>query len=379
MPLGRATVLDSFVGQGGASFRPRSLARESWACRPETWAGATNRVARKTTRRTTGGRLHQVCHANTRKAFETSGKEGRLRTLVSILGGHARHWEEPRCWIRSWGRAALLLGRGVWRANPGRADPSRGQGPPTESPAKRRAGPQGVDCTRSTTPTRRGNQRQTGQTLHFGLHFPKPCSPFWIAPVLDSFVAQAGASFRSRHSGARIPTVWAQTRVVGKLHPTESPPAKRRAGPQAVDCTRSRTPTRRGKPSKPAAKGADSAPCTSVCEVTLAILKRHGAGFALLTSRRRPFVADTRVRLWAQTRVARRQVAADSTRRSKPGRLHPIRGASEQKKAVNTKSKVGRKRTLEATFAVLPVVEKRHRWRVCPPHREARRFVRRLS
>ncbi len=41
------------------------------------------------------------------------------------------------------------------------------------------------------------NQRQRGQTPHLDLQFERSLSPFWMAPVLESFLSQAGASFRS--------------------------------------------------------------------------------------------------------------------------------------------------------------------------------------
>jgi hypothetical protein len=76
------------------------------------------------------------------------------------------------------------------------------------------------------------------------------------------------------------------------------------------------------------------------------------------------------------TRVARCRVAADlSTRRSEPGRLHPIRGASEQSKGVKIALKGGRIRTFEADFDTLPEAHDWSQQPIRPPHRAARRFV----
>ncbi len=93
-----------------ASLFGRGLWRASLGAKRESWASATNRDVRKTTRRATGDRLRHVYKANTqRKGFKTSGKEGRLRTLYRTLGGHPRHLEKPRCWIRPPHRPALLF------------------------------------------------------------------------------------------------------------------------------------------------------------------------------------------------------------------------------------------------------------------------------
>jgi hypothetical protein len=154
-----------------------------------------------------------------------------------------------------------------------------------ESPAKRRAGPQAVDSTRSSLPTRRGKPSKPAakggrlRTVDFNLGgHSRHSGWFWCW-------------IRSWRSPARllVAGLWradsASDPSRGQAPPTESPPI-RRAEPRAVDSTKSSTPTRRGKASKPAAKGADSAPCSPFSEALLAVWKSHGAGFVLLTGRR---------------------------------------------------------------------------------------------
>ncbi len=195
-----------------------------------------------------------------RKAFKTSGKGGRLRTLHVGLRGRTRHLEKPRCWVHPPHRLALRFVADsrvrLWAQNP-----SRGQAPTTESPPIRRAGRQVVDSTRSSTPTRRGKaskpaaKRGRIRTLNciFGGHPRHLETPrCWIRSLRrPARLLVAGLWARAYRRTCVCPE--------SPAAPRESLPI-RRAEPQAVDSTRSSTSRRRGKASKPAAKGADSAP-----------------------------------------------------------------------------------------------------------------------
>jgi hypothetical protein len=126
------------------------------------------------------------------------------------------------------------------------------------------------------------------------------------------------------NSEKQLPGVWA---AESESLAAKSPPQKRRAGPQAVDWTRSAASTRRGKASKPAAKGG-RLPCPSIWEHLLAIWKSHGAGFVRVPGRRvvrgsRTLAGQIPGGRGAKTRVTRRRHAPETTRRA-TDRLGPV-------------------------------------------------------
>jgi hypothetical protein len=169
-PFARATMLDSFVAQAGASFSGGTLVGGFWA--QTRVVGKRHQQSRpNSTRRATGGRLHKVYHANTqRKGFKTSGKGGRIRTLYSTLRGHPRHFEKPRCWIRPSPRAARLL------VAHNRESLARQVSLPNDAPSHRRSIAAGL--ARQHAEERLRNQRQKGQTPNLVLHFQTSRSPF---------------------------------------------------------------------------------------------------------------------------------------------------------------------------------------------------------
>jgi hypothetical protein len=176
--------------------------------------------------------------------------------LISIYGSLARHLEEPRCWIRSPRRPARLFRGGRSGATLGAQRESLA----ADSPAKRRAEPQAVDSTRSGTPTRRGKALKPASKRAESAPCPSFCEvalAIWRSHGAGFVLLPRRRVFEWRDSGAQIPGT-EPSRASPSRHPI------RRAEPQAVDSNRSSTPTRREKASKPAAKGADSAPCTSV-------------------------------------------------------------------------------------------------------------------
>ncbi len=179
----------------------------------------------------------------------------------------------------------------------------------TQSPPIRRAAPQRLDCTRSSTPTRREKPSKPAakggrlRTLYFILggrprHLETPRC--WIRSWRRPAHLLVAGLWRA-DSGHR-PESWANPAA-------ESAPI-RRAVLQRLDCTRSSTPTRRGKPSKPATKRADFAPCTSIWEALLAIWKSHGARFILLTGRRFFSWRTLGCELGRKTRVVGRGLSA---------------------------------------------------------------------
>ncbi len=141
-----------------------------------------------------------------------------------------------------------------------------------------------------------------------------------------------------------------------------------------LDCRKRHANTRRKRLQNQRQREADSAPGSSVCEVTLAILKSHGAGFVLVTGRRFVEWRDSGARILRQTRVARREVAPDSTRRATGGRFHQVYQANTQRKGFKNGFKVAKISTFQRRFDDLPGLLGRRQRRIRPPRRSARLF-----
>jgi hypothetical protein len=167
--------------------------------------------------------------------------------------------ERPRCWIRSPQRPARLLvadsGARILRQT--RVVGKLHQQSRPRFDAQRPSGFIAQGLHSQPAEERLQNPLQKGQTPHLELHFSEALLALWKSHGAGFVRVPGRRVFSVANSGGQIPLARGAKTLVAR---GQVSPQKRRAGPQAVDCGRSRTPTRRGKASKPAAKVAESAP-----------------------------------------------------------------------------------------------------------------------
>ncbi len=138
-------------------------------------------------------------------------------------------------------------------------------------------------------------------------------------------------------------------------------PAKRRTGPQPIDSTRSSTPTRRGKASKTSGKWGRFRTLISTLESLARHLEEPRCWIRPPHRSARLFVANSRVRLWAQHRSRPPpSLPAKSTGRATGGRLRPVYDANTQRKGFKPRFKVDRIDTFEANSDALSSLVERH-------------------